>query len=64
MKRNADDLRLIQDDFLIRDIGPQAIRVRDLVKHLDHAKREIVAARYFDIPAEAIEAAANIRSTK
>ena len=28
------------------------------VKHLDHANKEVVAARFFDIPAAAIEAAA------
>jgi SNF2 family DNA or RNA helicase len=28
------------------------------VKHLDHAKREVIAARHFNIPAQAIEAAA------
>jgi hypothetical protein len=32
------------------------------VKHLDYAKREVIAARHFDIPPEAIEAAA--RATK
>jgi hypothetical protein len=32
--------------------------IRNPVKHLDHAKREVIAARHFDIPAEAIEAAA------
>jgi len=36
--------------------NPQAepLRIRNPVKHLDHVKREVVAARYFDIPAEAI----------
>jgi hypothetical protein len=32
--------------------------IQNPAKHLDHAKKEIVAARYFDIPAEAIEQAA------
>jgi hypothetical protein len=32
--------------------------IRNPAKHLDHAKKEIVAARYFDIPAAAIEEAA------
>jgi hypothetical protein len=36
----------------------EPLRVRNPVKHLDHAKREVVAARYFDIPAEAVEQAA------
>lgn len=36
----------------------EPLRIRNPVKHLDHAKREVVAARYFDIPAEAIEDAA------
>jgi hypothetical protein len=32
--------------------------IQNPAKHLDHAKKEIVAARYFDIPAAAIESAA------
>ncbi|MBI3041576.1 MAG: DUF3883 domain-containing protein [Betaproteobacteria bacterium] len=36
----------------------EPVRIRNPVKHLDHAKREVVAARYFDIPADAIESAA------
>lgn len=36
----------------------QPLRIQNPVKHLDHAKREVAAARYFDIPADAIEAAA------
>jgi len=31
------------------DLEP--VRVRNPVKHLDHAKKEAVAARYYDIPA-------------
>jgi len=40
--------------------GPDAepIRIQNPAKHLDHAKKEIVAARYFDIPADAIHLAA------
>jgi hypothetical protein len=32
--------------------------IQNPVKFLDHAKREIIAARYYDIPADAIEGAA------
>ena len=32
--------------------------IQNPAKHLDHAKREIVAARYYDIPPDAIEKAA------
>jgi hypothetical protein len=32
--------------------------IQNPAKHLDHAKKEIVAARYFDIPAAAVEEAA------
>lgn len=39
---------------------PEPVRIQNPVKHLDHAKREVLAARYFDIPAAAIEAAARI----
>lgn len=36
----------------------EPLRVQNPVKHLDHAKREVVAARYYDIPAGAIEGVA------
>ncbi len=36
----------------------EPLRIQTPAKHLDHAKKEVVAARYFDIPAEAIERAA------
>jgi len=41
--------------------NPDAIplMIRNPVKHLDHAKREVVAARYYDIPASAVESAAS-----
>ena len=32
--------------------------IQNPAKHLDHAKKEVVAARYFDIPAAAVEQAA------
>ena len=38
---------------------PEPLRICNPVKHLDHAKREVV--RYFDIPAEAILNAAKTR---
>ena len=34
------------------------LRIQNPVKCLDHAKREVVAARYYDISAEAIQEAA------
>jgi hypothetical protein len=34
---------------------PEPLRIRNPAKHLDHAKREVVAQRFFDIPANAIE---------
>lgn len=37
---------------------PTPICIQNPVKRLDHAKKEIVAARCFDVPADAIEAAA------
>jgi len=38
--------------------SPEPLRIQNPVKHLDHVKREVVAARYYDIPAEAVEQAA------
>lgn len=37
---------------------PTPLIIRNPAKHLDHAKKEVVAARYFDIPASAVEGAA------
>jgi len=34
------------------------LTIRNPAKHLDHAKKEVLAARYFDIPSSAIERAA------
>ena len=42
----------------LENASAQPLRIQNPVKCLDHAKREVVAARYFDIPADAIEAAA------
>ncbi len=36
----------------------EPLRIQNPAKHLDHAKKEVVAARFFDIPAAAVEAAA------
>lgn len=40
--------------------SPEAepLRIQNPVKYLDHAKREVIAARYYDIPADAIQNAA------
>lgn len=40
--------------------GPDAepLRIQNPAKHLDHAKREVITARYYDITAEAVEDAA------
>ena len=37
---------------------PLPLIIRNPVKHLDHVKREVIAARHYDIPAQAIETAA------
>jgi len=37
--------------------SPEPLRIQNPAKHLDHAKREVVAARYYDIPADAVEQA-------
>ena len=36
----------------------EPMRIQNPAKHLDHAKREVIAARYYDIPADAIQSAA------
>jgi len=43
---------------------PTPVMVQNPAKHLDHAKREIVAARYVDLPAEAIEQVASAQKEK
>ena len=37
------------------DPDPVPLMIRNPAKHLDYAKREVVAARYYDLPAEAVE---------
>ncbi|MCK4340138.1 MAG: DUF3883 domain-containing protein [Phycisphaerae bacterium] len=39
--------------------SPEPLRIRNPAKHLDHAKKEVVAARYYDISAQAVEQAAS-----
>ena len=45
--------------YVVRDPldapDPVPLMVQNPARHLDHAKREVVAARYYDIPAEALE---------
>lgn len=40
---------------------PTPLIIQNPAKHLDHAKREVVAARYFDLPGEAVESVARIQ---
>lgn len=47
-----------EGDCPLGNPSPEPLRIQNPVKHLDHAKREVVAARYYDILAEVIEAAA------
>jgi len=46
----------------LKNPDAEPLRIQNPAKHLDHAKREVVAARYYDIPAEAIESAGNLQS--
>ncbi len=41
--------------------SPELVRIQNPAVRLDHAKREIVAARFFEIPAEAVESAAKVQ---
>jgi hypothetical protein len=52
-------LYVVWDPLGNPDITP--VVIRNPVKQLDHAKREVIAARHYDIPAEAIQAAALVR---
>jgi hypothetical protein len=49
-------LYVVWDPLGTPDAEPLVIR--NPVKHLDHAKREVMATRYYDIPADAVESAA------
>ena len=40
------------------DPDPVPLMIRNPAGHLDYAKKEVVAARYYDLPAEAVEQAA------
>jgi hypothetical protein len=52
-------LYVVWDPLGKSDLVPLCIR--NPAKQLDHAKREVVAARYFDIPADALESAAKVQ---
>lgn len=54
--RDSYWLYVVWDPLGMPDSDP--LIVRNPVKHLDHAKREVTAARHYDIPAQAIKAAA------
>jgi hypothetical protein len=61
---DLDDRRLIEDYLPIQAISAEAswgksVRIHDPAAKLDHAKREIVAARFYEIPAEAVMTAAS-----
>jgi len=49
-------LYVVWDPLGKPDVEP--LRIQNPAKHLEHATKEIVAARYFDIPAAAVEEAA------
>jgi hypothetical protein len=62
----TDDRRLIEDFLPIEAISKEASREKSVrkwyistlhLRRLDQAKRESVAARFFEIPAEAIATA-------
>ena len=40
--------------------SPELVRIHDPAAKLDHAKREIVSARFYEISAEAIDAASRV----
>ena len=42
--------------------SPELVRIHNPAAKLDHAKREIVAARFYEIPAEAVQQAAREKS--
>jgi hypothetical protein len=42
----------------LQEPNPEPVMIQNPFKHLDYAKREVVAARYYDIPADAIDKAA------
>lgn len=43
---------------------PTPVMVQNPAEHLDHAKREVTAARYYDVPAAAVEQAAQDQQTE
>jgi len=43
---------------------PELVRIQNPAARLDHAKREIVAARFFEIPADAVAAAINAQTQR
>jgi len=49
------------DEGITDEIVDGPLRIQNPFKHLDHAKREVAAARYYDIPANAVEQAARAK---
>lgn len=57
----SDNRRPMEDYLPIQAISEtllKLVRIQNCTVRLDHAKREIVAARFFEIPAEAVANAA------
>ena len=48
----------------LNDPDPVPLMVRNPAKCLDHAKKEVVAARYYDLPADAVEQAVRDQAEK
>ncbi|MEI8315105.1 MAG: hypothetical protein WCG79_06595 [Verrucomicrobiota bacterium] len=43
----------------LQDPDPMPLMIQNPAKHLEHAAKAVVAARYYDIPAEAVEGASH-----
>lgn len=46
--------RLERQQDPLNNPDPEPLLIQNLVKHLDHAKEEVMAVRYFEIPTEAV----------
>jgi len=63
-QQKAETYRLYVVWNPLRVDSPELVRIHNPVAKLDHAKREIVAAKFYQIPAGEIHAANELRHEK
>jgi hypothetical protein len=58
-KQVADSYRFYVVWKPLENPDAEPMRIQNPAKHLDHAQREVISTRYYDIPSDAIQLAAS-----